>query len=587
MKNQTSVHHRLWSRGFLAFVLASVGSTAGAQTPYPGLSQQIPPAEYSALLDLYNQTGGDHWFQHEGWKDPTAPRWDGLMLTGVEVDENRGVVTKVGHVTTIHLSGNHLNGNIPGSLSDLTELFDLDLSDNQLSGSIPDSLGDLANLFALRLSHNQLSGSIPENLANLGKLETINVMVIELSDNQLSGSIPASLGNMTNLGVLDLDFNQLSGSIPASLGNMAKLVTLDLEYNQLRGNIPASLGNLANLVSLDLNNNQLSGSIPTTLEKLPLSWGLYLDHNQLTGSIPDFSANRTLSTLSVNDNCFDVADGTVNGATIERMIQAGEHVYYLPQNACPSVTVKTTSATGVGNLAATLNGSADPNGLATSAYFEIGLDTGYGTRTLGTDIGSGTSEMTFSETVSGLVPNTIYHYRAVAAAGGARYFGGDYTFTTEPSVLILAMLSADAYNYPPKGYDGSPGYGFVGDYKNLVGVSPPSGFVAAVYTSSDQTQTIVSFRGTVPIPTSIADVRSFTTIHHVMADYGFLTGTPTATLQDYCHAAALLTWTVLTANPNANITLTGHSLGGALAQVVAKASGLTGVAFNAPETGNV
>ncbi|KAL5653518.1 hypothetical protein ACJX0J_038976, partial [Zea mays] len=85
-----------------------------------------------------------------------------------------------------NLSGNKLQGVIPGTLNNITYLKMLDLHGNQLQGGIPVTLGQLTNLVLLDLSENQLTGPIPQELGNLSNLTHFNV-----SFNNLSGMIPS------------------------------------------------------------------------------------------------------------------------------------------------------------------------------------------------------------------------------------------------------------------------------------------------------------------------------------------------------------------------------------------------------------
>ncbi|KAL1824374.1 hypothetical protein ACET3Z_011152 [Daucus carota] len=87
--------------------------------------------------------------------------------------------------TSVDISNNHFEGNIPNTIGELTSLVSLNLSHNLLSGSIPKSVGTLKLLEALDLSMNKLSGKIPVELGEISFLE-----VLDLSDNQLTGKIP-------------------------------------------------------------------------------------------------------------------------------------------------------------------------------------------------------------------------------------------------------------------------------------------------------------------------------------------------------------------------------------------------------------
>ncbi|KAL2551633.1 putative LRR receptor-like serine/threonine-protein kinase [Forsythia ovata] len=68
----------------------------------------------------------------------------------------------------------------------MTYLVSLDLHHNQLNGSIPLTIGNLSNIHSLDLSENFLSDSIPFTLKNLKNLTQFNV-----SYNNLSGAIPS------------------------------------------------------------------------------------------------------------------------------------------------------------------------------------------------------------------------------------------------------------------------------------------------------------------------------------------------------------------------------------------------------------
>ena len=87
----------------------------------------------------------------------------------------------------------------------------VDLSCNQLEGEIPRSITGLLALVSLNLSRNNLTGSIPSNIGQMKMLESF-----DLSRNYLSGRIPSSFSNLNFLSYLNLSFNNLSGQIPLS-----------------------------------------------------------------------------------------------------------------------------------------------------------------------------------------------------------------------------------------------------------------------------------------------------------------------------------------------------------------------------------
>lgn len=96
----------------------------------------------------------------------------------------------------------------------------------------------------------------------------------------------------------------------------------------------------------------------------------------------------------------------------------------------PLPTVSTSAATGVGNAAATLNGTVNPNGQATQYAFQWGPTTGYGHETALTSAGSGKSSIAVAASITGLNPGTRYHFRIIAISAGGTAVGGDVSFTT-------------------------------------------------------------------------------------------------------------------------------------------------------------
>jgi len=94
----------------------------------------------------------------------------------------------------------------------------------------------------------------------------------------------------------------------------------------------------------------------------------------------------------------------------------------------PSAT--TDPATSIGSLQATLKGTVNPKGLETKYFFNYGTTTAYGQKTAETSAGSGTSNIVASKLVTGLSPETEYHFQIVAKNTSGEIEGVDRTFTT-------------------------------------------------------------------------------------------------------------------------------------------------------------
>ena len=117
--------------------------------------------------------------------------------------------------------------------------------------------------------------------------------------------------------------------------------------------------------------------------------------------------------------------------------------------AAPGVT--TGGAQAIESGAATLTGSVDPNGEATTYYFEYGTTRRYGSRTADAAAGSGANARRVEVRVEGLAPNTLHHYRLVASNPSGVRSGADRTFRTRRQPLGLQISAAPnpvAFGFP-------------------------------------------------------------------------------------------------------------------------------------------
>jgi hypothetical protein len=94
--------------------------------------------------------------------------------------------------------------------------------------------------------------------------------------------------------------------------------------------------------------------------------------------------------------------------------------------------VEASPASMIAQTSATLNAVINPSLRTTTYHFDYGTNTAYGSSTPESgSIGPGGGSRLTSASVSGLVPNTIYHYRAVATNAIGTAFGPDQIFRTD------------------------------------------------------------------------------------------------------------------------------------------------------------
>ena len=156
-------------------------------------------------------------------------------------------------------------------------------------------------------------------------------------------------------------------------------------------------------------------------------------------NLGDFMAG--MATINYADTVDDLRNGTnVNCVPTEDIVYEDHlnglvsfwlnhaSVFGVGGSGGPDVT--TGPATSVRESTATLTGTLNPNGLATTYYFEYGKDTNYGKSTQEADGGSGSDHVEVKVGIVKLKDDTVYHFRLVAMNSTGLAYGKDMTFKT-------------------------------------------------------------------------------------------------------------------------------------------------------------
>ena len=129
------------------------------------------------------------------------------------------------------------------------------------------------------------------------------------------------------------------------------------------------------------------------------------------------------------------------------------------QSSTNAPAIASTASTAPGSTTARFSGSVNPEGLATTAHFEYGLDpryTGsskivYDQSTPDQTVGADFSSHAVTASQSGLVPNARYHVRLVATNSAGTTFGPDVTFMTKKDPKPSAPTLGKSFNVSAKG----------------------------------------------------------------------------------------------------------------------------------------
>ena len=102
------------------------------------------------------------------------------------------------------------------------------------------------------------------------------------------------------------------------------------------------------------------------------------------------------------------------------------------ESSPPLPTVHTDNATIVGQNVATLNGTVNPNGFATGAWFEYGTNPNLASfdNTTTQNFSAGSIPQPVTQGISGLTPGTTYYFRQVASSVNGWVEGNISSFTT-------------------------------------------------------------------------------------------------------------------------------------------------------------
>ncbi|KAM0072640.1 putative protein kinase RLK-Pelle-LRR-XII-1 family [Helianthus debilis subsp. tardiflorus] len=219
-------------------------------------------------------------------------------LTGVLPNSIGNFSSKLNY---IGLYGNYVTGRLPSSIGNLFGLTEINLEENNFTGMIPESIGKLRNMERLYFDLNAFSGIIPPSIGNLSFLTEL-----DLGANRLEGTIPSNLSSYKKLLYLDLHGNNLKGSVPKEIFQLTSLsILLDLSQNNLSGLLPQEIGNLKILEYLDLSENRLSGELPSSFSSCISLQTLNLSKNFFHGSMPEaLSSLRGLEYVNLSRNNF-------------------------------------------------------------------------------------------------------------------------------------------------------------------------------------------------------------------------------------------------------------------------------------------
>ncbi|MCX6249756.1 MAG: hypothetical protein NTX61_03295 [Bacteroidetes bacterium] len=264
---------------------------------------------------------------------------------------------------------------------------------------------------------------------------------IFMSGNTLSSITAGGNGSCISIvagtSVLDIRDNILKNSMQGVSGTPA-----DFTY-AIYSSSPSSVFSLSNF-----NDYYVDGVGPnigyinsTSLSSL-LAWqgATGQDANSLNID-PAFTSTSDLHTsiLGLNNQGVTIAGISYDytGTTRTSPPDMGAYEFFYAAN------MVTNPATAITTTTATLNGTVGAQNEIVVTYFDYGLTAAYDSYIAATPSPvTGTTVTAISGGLTGLTPNTTYHFRAKGIVGSYAYFGLDETFTTGFAPPVVVTTSA-------------------------------------------------------------------------------------------------------------------------------------------------
>ncbi len=279
-------------------------------------------------------------------------------------------------------------------------------------------------------------------------------------------------------------------------------------------NSPASV-----VTNSAINITQTSATLNGTVNANGLTTAVHFDYGTTSSYGDSVTANPSTitgtSNISVTATISGLTPNTVYHFRVEASDSAGMSYGYDSTFTTLSVQsspfVSTQSANNISDTSSTLNAIINPNGANSEVKFEYGITSAYGDSALPAQNSfSGNSNTNVSVSISGLTPNTLYHYRADATNSAGTSYGADSTFRTISKILKPIVTTESATNITP---NSSKLVGIVNPNGSLTNVQFEYGTTTSYGTSITASQSPVTSSSNVNVSANISSLIPGITYH--------------------------------------------------------------------------
>ena len=263
-------------------------------------------------------------------------------------------------------------------------------------------------------------------------------------------------------------------------------------------------------------------------------YGLTTAYGTSTAAVPASVSGSTVTGISLpitGLTALTTYHYRARGVTTGGMIIWGNDMTFTTTS--PPPTVVTTAATAITGTTATLNGTVNANSASSTVSFDYGLTVAYGTNVPGVPVTiTGSTAQASLANITGLAPNTLYHFRINGTNVGGTTNGGDLTFTTAAIASTVTTTAATAITTT-----GATVNGIVNANNSLTTVYFDYGLTVAYGTTVNGVPPTVSGAANTNVSAVLTGLTTATTYHYRVRgvngagtangnDMTFLTGCP-------------------------------------------------------------
>jgi multidrug efflux pump subunit AcrA (membrane-fusion protein) len=271
-------------------------------------------------------------------------------------------------------------------------------------------------------------GTVQSSVSASGNLSTVSTA----SENFVSGgtltTFDASVGKTVKAGqvLATIDSSQESSALQAAETTLTVAKMNDKNAQTSGTTLQRNLNNAKSTLATDQSGG-------TAVQQDQNQSTLDTAQQQLTNNQNQLTSDQAL--LTTDEDSVATAQATYSsdellGCPAASSGTSGPSSGPVTASAGSPPSVSTGAATSVSTTSAVLNATVNPNGAATTYYFEYGTSTAYGLSTASFSLAAGSTSTQVSATVTGLNPSTTYLFNVVATNTVGGTSGSGVTLST-------------------------------------------------------------------------------------------------------------------------------------------------------------